>query len=154
MEGKDDPPLGDLNVENDDFGEQDDDCDHEISNNLKEYDIKLLKGMRGFVKLLILWLINKEKTHGYELTSKLNKISPSEEKIKESPGRIYPILHDLEKEGLIAGTWQAQGKRKIKYYEITEEGIETLARIKIVFKCHQTPLFGEFLRDMLSDQKK
>ncbi len=152
MDGKDGPPLEDLEVEYDEFGEQDDDCD-QVSNNLKEYDIKLLKGMKGFVKLLILWLINKEKTHGYELTSKLNKISPSEKRIRESPGKIYPILHNLEKEGLITGTWKAQGKRKIKYYEITEEGIETLARIKMVFKCHRTPLFGEFWRDMYSQNE-
>ncbi len=126
------------------------DCDPECYKILKEYDIKLLKSMKGFGKTMILWLISKERTHGYELMTKINEISPSDEETVRGPSKIYPVLHDLEEEGLIKGTWKAQGKRKIKYYEITNEGTETLDRIRKVFRCHRTPILEEFWRDMLS----
>ena len=132
-----------------------DDCDRELSKHLKEYDIKLLRSMKGFGKTMILWLIQKERSHGYELMNKMNKISPSgDEKLKGGPGKIYPMLHDLENAGLIQGTWEAQGKRKVKYYEITKEGTQTLTRISRVFRCHNTPLLEEFWRDMFSKKNK
>ena len=123
-------------------------CNSELSK-LKKYDIKLLKSMKGFGKTLILWIISKERIHGYEIMSKINKVNPAEqEQLQGKPGKIYPILHDLEKAGLIEGTWESHGKRKVKYYEITEEGVQTLERIKKVFKCHRTALLEEFWRDI------
>lgn len=31
-------------------------------------------------------------------------------------------LHELEDNGLIEGSWEHQGKRKVKYYTITDKG--------------------------------
>ncbi|HEX7467979.1 MAG TPA: PadR family transcriptional regulator [Methanobacterium sp.] len=155
MEEKGSSPLEGSEAKHQEFNKQNDkvDCDPDQSKKLKEYDIKLLRSMKGFGKTMILWLISKETIHGYELMRKINQINPSvEEKLKGGPGKIYPILHDLEKAGLIIGTWEAQGKRKIKYYEITEEGTETLIRIKKVFRCHRTPILEEFWRDMFSNK--
>lgn len=129
------------------------DCS-DLSKYLQEYDIKLLKSMKGFGKTMILWLISKERTHGYELMNKINEISPSGEEKVRGPSKIYPVLHDLEEAGLIIGTWEAHGKRKVKYYKITEEGNQTLIRIKKVFKCHRTPILEEFWRDMLSKKNE
>jgi DNA-binding PadR family transcriptional regulator len=145
-------PSDGFKTEQDDFKDQEgeDDCSSEAFKTLKKYDIKLLKSMKGFGKTMILWLISKERIHGYELMTKINEISPSDEETVRGPSKIYPVLHDLEENGLIAGTWEAQGKRKIKYYEITEEGNETLERIRKVFRCHRTPILEEFWRDMLS----
>jgi DNA-binding PadR family transcriptional regulator len=64
------------------------------------------------------------------------------------------VLHDLEEAGLIEGTWGAQGKRKIKYYEITNEGIQTLNRIRTVFRCHSSQILEEFWRDMFSKKEE
>jgi PadR family transcriptional regulator PadR len=110
--------------------------------------------MKGFGKTMILWLISKERSHGYELMSKINEISPSDGETIRGPSKIYPVLHDLEEEGLIEGTWGSQGKRKIKYYEITDEGIQTLTRIKKVFRCHKTQILEEFWRDMFSKNEE
>jgi PadR family transcriptional regulator, regulatory protein PadR len=152
MEEKGNPPVERPDKDYQKFNERsDDDCNPDLAKNLKEYDIKLLRSMKGFGKTMILWLISKERIHGYELMSKLNQINPSvEEKMKGGPGKIYPILHDLEKANLIEGTWEAHGKRKVKYYEITEEGNLTLARIRKVFRCHRTPILEEFWREMFS----
>ena len=127
---------------------------HENKNrfkNLPKYDRNLLKGMMkapGF-KIMILWLIKKGRVHGYDIMTQLQGDSVADDKLKTpSPSKIYPILHDLEKNGLIEGTWEYHGKRKLKYYEITEEGINTLSRIKNVYKNHRSKLLEEFMRDM------
>ena len=152
MEYNDRPPMeGSGKMQNEQYNEID--CNSDLSKKLKEYDIKLLKSMKGFGKTMILWLISKERTHGYELMSKINQISPSADETVRGTSKVYPILHDLEKAGLIEGTWEAHGKRKVKYYEITEEGIATLKRIKKVFSCHKIPILEEFWRDMLSKKE-
>ena len=96
---------------------------------LPEYDKKLFKGiMKGPGKIMILWLISKERSHGYELMTQLQDDSIAADKLKmPSPSKIYPILHELEKNGLIEGTWEYHGKRKLKYYQITEKGNNTLS---------------------------
>lgn len=150
MEEKGSNPLEDSKSTNHDPNklENELDCNSELSK-LKKYDIKLLKSMKGFGKTLILWIISKERIHGYEIMSKINRVNPAEqEQLQGKPGKIYPILHDLEKAGLIEGTWESHGKRKVKYYEITEEGVQTLERIKKVFRCHRTALLEEFWRDI------
>jgi len=150
MEEKGNNPLEDSKSTDHDPNklENDLDCNFELSK-LKKYDIKLLKSMKGFGKTLILWIISKERIHGYEIMSKINEGNPVEPgQLQGKPGKIYPILHDLENAGLIEGTWEAHGKRKVKYYEITEEGVQTLERIKNVFKCHRTALLEEFWNDI------
>jgi PadR family transcriptional regulator, regulatory protein PadR len=119
---------------------------------LEIYDKKIIKGfMRGFGKTMILWMIYKEKLHGYEIMNKLNdfySLDNVHEKIKPpGPSLVYPILHDLEKKGLIKGTWEHQGKRKIKYYEITPEGEATVLKIKYIVENHISKIWENFWSD-------
>lgn len=94
----------------------------QIFKSLSNYEKKLIKGlMKGFSNIMILWLINKKRMHGYEIMTALNNSNPYENKMP-STSKIYPVLHDLEKNGLIKGSWEHQGKRKVKYYVITDEG--------------------------------
>lgn len=102
----------------------------EIFRSFSKYEKKLVKGlMRGFSNILILWLINKRKMHGYEIMTELNNSNPYENKMP-SASKIYPVLHDLENNGLIEGSWGNQGKRKVKYYVITEKGEEFILSFK------------------------
>jgi DNA-binding PadR family transcriptional regulator len=74
-----------------------------------------------------------------------------------SASKIYPVLHDLEKNGLVKGSWEHQGKRKVKYYEITDEGKETLSRFRVMAKfakMNKSNLWLEFIRDMILDKDK
>lgn len=42
-------------------------------------------------------------------------------------GTLYPILHRLEEEGLIRGSWSRKGRgRKKKVYELTNDGVRHL----------------------------
>ena len=148
------PPVEDKKIEQHKISPENEfDC-NEISNYLKEYDLKLLRSMKGFGKTMILWLISKERSHGYELMNKINEISPSAEETVRGPSKIYPVLHDLEEAGLIEGNWELHGKRKVKYYEVTDEGIQTLNRIKKVFRCHKTQILEEFWIDMFSKNEE
>ncbi|MBI5679484.1 MAG: PadR family transcriptional regulator [Methanobacterium sp.] len=122
---------------------------------MSEYEQKLMKGvMRGFANTLILWLISKKRQHGYEIMTKLHESSPYESKMP-SASKIYPVLHDLEKNKLIKGSWEHHGKRKVKYYEITQEGEETISRFKVMAQFAQknkSSMWVEFMRDMFTEK--
>lgn len=45
-------------------------------------------------------------------------------------GVIYPILYELEEKGFITGRWQEKGRKRIKYYSITEEGTKILESLR------------------------
>lgn len=135
---------------------------HEINENkfneeikeLHRHDRKMIKGfMKGFGTLIILWLISKKRQHGYEIMTQLHESAPYSGKMP-SASMIYPVLHKLEKNGLIKGTWEHHGKRKVKYYEITPEGEKSLERIrKIAALGHEkgkTNIWREFRDDIFS----
>lgn len=121
---------------------------------LPRHDKKMIRGfMRGFGKIMILWLISKKRQHGYEIMTQLHESAPYSGKMP-SASMIYPVLHKLEKNGLIKGTWEHHGKRKVKYYEITPEGEKSLERIrKIAALGHEkgkTNIWREFRDDIFS----
>jgi transcriptional regulator, PadR family len=56
------------------------------------------------------WMIEELQEHGYEM----------------SPGTLYPILHNLESEGLLEKEERLFEGKIRKYYKITEKGDEVL----------------------------
>lgn len=126
--------------------------EYETLFNLNKFDKKLIRSlMRGSSLIFMLWLISKKGKHGYEVMTQLHQASPLGKDIKmPSPSIIYPKLHLLESKGLIKGAWDHHGKRKVKFYEITDEGIETLNKIKALFKYREKKLYEEFIEDILS----
>ena len=75
----------------------------------------------GFVRIHILhhaneapicgvWIMEELEKHGYKLT----------------PGTIYPILHELEKEAYLRSYTKIVGGKRRKYYEITPQGSKEL----------------------------
>ncbi|MBI5680302.1 MAG: PadR family transcriptional regulator [Methanobacterium sp.] len=125
----------------------------EICISLSKFEKKLIRGLiRSFSNIMILWLISKKRLHGYEIMTKLHESTPYESKMP-SASKIYPVLHDLEKNGLIKGSWEHQGKRKVKYYEITDEGEECLQRFRKLAKhakYSHASIGIEFMEDMNS----
>jgi DNA-binding PadR family transcriptional regulator len=72
-------------------------------------------------EILILATLYKEKKHGYQIALEIEE--KSDGLFKFNHGTLYPILHKLEKEGLIKGTWTGEeSKRQRKYYTITAKG--------------------------------
>ena len=72
-------------------------------------------------EILILTILAEEKKHGYQLALEIDEKSSGY--FKFNHGTLYPILHKLEKDKLIKGTWKNEGpKRQRKYYSITASG--------------------------------
>lgn len=76
----------------------------------------------SFVKLYILHLLNEKQYYGNEIKDEIKK--RLEGKWEPSPGMIYPLLRQLEKEGHIVGLWSEPEKRSIRTYRITDQGIK------------------------------
>jgi DNA-binding PadR family transcriptional regulator len=71
--------------------------------------------MKGFLSLLILWMLNKHSLTGAEIAMQIAHRRGS----KPSPGTIYPALKDLKEKGLISAN-------KKKEYSLTKKGREEL----------------------------
>lgn len=102
----------------------------------------------SFVKLYTLHLLMEKPYYGNsikdEITSRLNnKWSPS-------PGMIYPLLREMEKEGYIEGWWDQPEKRSIRRYKITDSGIKHYKVILLQSKkAFQNSL--EIVKSVLND---
>ncbi len=75
----------------------------------------------GSIEPLLLYLISEQPMYGYQTIKELESRSQGYFRFKE--GTLYPVLHRLEKSGLIHGQWQTlpTGRRR-KYYHITDKG--------------------------------
>lgn len=76
----------------------------------------------SFVKLYILHLLNERHYYGNEIKDEIK--SRLNNRWEPSPGMIYPLLRQLEKEGYIEGWWDEPEKRSIRRYKITDSGYE------------------------------
>jgi PadR family transcriptional regulator PadR len=76
---------------------------------------------RYFNEALILSALRGGPKHGYQLALDIEERSGGRFGFKH--GTLYPILHKLEKDGIIEGTWSEEGQRgKRKRYQLTVEG--------------------------------
>jgi DNA-binding PadR family transcriptional regulator len=61
------------------------------------------------------------KKHGYQLALEIEERSSGF--FRFNHGTLYPILHKLEREGMIRGTWSGDDlRRKRKSYSLTPKG--------------------------------
>jgi DNA-binding PadR family transcriptional regulator len=76
---------------------------------------------KHFNEALILSSLQDGPKHGYQLALDIEEQSGGRFGFKH--GTLYPILHKLEKEGLIEGAWSDEGQRgKRKRYQLTLAG--------------------------------
>lgn len=88
-------------------------------------DKLLRKLFLGFIQIHILhhamehpifgaWMLDELREHGYTI----------------SPGTLYPILHSMEKDGLLSMEERNVGGKIRKYYTATEKGQEVLGEAR------------------------
>jgi DNA-binding PadR family transcriptional regulator len=77
---------------------------------------------QGEVRIALLSLLQDQPSHGYELMKRLEERSGG--MYKASAGSVYPVLQQLEDEGLVRLA-EMEGK---KVYHLTEAGTQELAR--------------------------
>lgn len=110
----------------------------------------------GITHNLILWIISKEKIHGYGIMKKLDEFFTFENAecdITTSSSKIYPILSKMEDNGLIRGEWDInENNKRVKFYSITPEGSVVLSRIqKHMQIVISNPKWVEFFQDMTGE---
>src|SRR5271165_7161779 len=99
---------------------------------------------KGALGMLVLHLLQKQPSYGYLLCERLRAESGGTLSFDE--GAIYPLLHEYERRGLVAGYWESgdeetslgrgetteappgsprKGPRR-RYYRLTERGVQAL----------------------------
>jgi PadR family transcriptional regulator PadR len=75
---------------------------------------------------LVLAILAEGDSYGYAILKRVRELSGGE--LEWTDGMLYPVLHRLERSGMIEARWdQAETGRKRKYYQITGAGREQLA---------------------------
>ena len=81
--------------------------------------------LRGAVRLHVLhhaaqgevsgaWMSEELRHHGYDI----------------SPGTLYPLLHDLEHQGLLVSAQRTENGRVLRFYEATKQGKGVLSEAR------------------------
>jgi DNA-binding PadR family transcriptional regulator len=75
---------------------------------------------------LVLSILSHGESYGYAILQRVRGLSGG--RIEWTEGMLYPVLHRLERAGMIAARWGASDTgRKRKYYRIAARGEEALA---------------------------
>jgi PadR family transcriptional regulator PadR len=78
---------------------------------------------------LVLSVLTEGESYGYALIQRVRELSGG--KIEWTEGMLYPVLHWMEKEGLIESEWrESETGRKRKYYRLCKEGRKALKEEK------------------------
>ena len=101
---------------------------------------------KGSLEMILLCLIAKKETYGYEIITELNNGAGVLGYAKE--GTVYPILYRLEEAGFIQcriAPAVANGGSK-KFYSLTAKGNETLKEL-IAFWQKYSDCVNNFIAD-------
>ena len=81
--------------------------------------------VKGSVEPILLSLLKERAMYGYEIIKVVNERTNNAFQWKE--GTLYPWLHRLEGDGVIASEWIGpEDGRPRKYYRITSNGLKLL----------------------------
>src|SRR5262245_6725228 len=83
------------------------------------------------LQALVLALLEPRPLYGYEIVQR----AKSKGKLQWEEGTLYPLLHKMEREGLLRSEWRSgpHGKDR-KYYAITRQGKTVLTRARSDWK--------------------
>jgi len=97
------------------------------------------------VEPLLLSLLSTEESYGYAIIARVRECSGGV--LEWNEGMLYPVLHRLERRGLIEARWgRSDEGRKRKYYRATEAGrlaaIESKDRWRLVTEALESFRIG------------
>jgi len=76
---------------------------------------------------LVLAILSEGESYGYAIIKRVGELSGSQ--LEWTDGMLYPLLHRLEGNGWVEAAWgESETGRRRKYYRITEQGRDELAR--------------------------
>jgi DNA-binding PadR family transcriptional regulator len=75
---------------------------------------------------LVLAILAEGESYGYAILKRVRDLSGGE--LEWTDGMLYPVLHRLERSGLVQSEWEkVDSGRKRKYYRVTQAGRDQLA---------------------------
>src|SRR4029079_10895501 len=93
---------------------------------MKKPQTSRLELLQGTLSLLILRTLLPGPAHGHAIGKQIRRTS--EEVLHVETGSLYPALHRLEDQGLIASSWETSDKgKRAKYYRLTPDGRKQLS---------------------------
>jgi PadR family transcriptional regulator PadR len=93
------------------------------------------------VRPMVLSLLLRGESYGYRILQDVTALSGGT--IDWSEALLYPVLHRMEKEGVIRSRWKVSGEKRMrKYYALTDLGRRELE----VEKERWLNIHGAFLR--------
>ena len=100
--------------------------------------------IRGYNDTMILSILMKEPSYGYEISKEIKSISDEKYVIKETT--LYSAFTRLEKNGYISSfSMEAENGKKRTYYRITDEGRKYYQE-----KCEEWQLTKEVIENFIS----
>jgi PadR family transcriptional regulator PadR len=82
---------------------------------------------RDVFPLLVLHLIRAEPSYGNHLIEAIEEITQGV--VSVNPNTMYPLLRELEANGMIEGKWEHPDRRTRRFYEITRAGEKEYRRL-------------------------
>ena len=84
---------------------------------------------RDVFPLLVLHLLQRdEASYGNRLIERIEQITDGA--ISVNPNTIYPLLRQMESEGLIEGNWEHPDRRSRRHYTVTAAGRREYVRLR------------------------
>src|SRR3954451_12140170 len=80
--------------------------------------------LRGQLDALVLAALRDRPAHGYAVIEELRRRSEGAFDLAE--GTVYPVLHRLEAEGLLASEWTTAAGRRRRVYRLSRAGRSAL----------------------------
>lgn len=78
---------------------------------------------------LILSILSHGESYGYDIIQQVRQLSNGA--MEWADGMLYPILHRLEKKGLVRSRWgKSENGRRRKYYGLCPSGLEELTALR------------------------
>ena len=101
--------------------------------------------LKGSTAIMILKIISKGDAYGYQIIQEL--FNGSSEVFKLNEGTLYPILHTMEKEGVIKSYSKISEQGRLrKYYSIT-----ALGKVTLVAQVEEWKIFSSAVNSILKE---
>ena len=80
--------------------------------------------LKSHLELLVLTALEAGPGHGYSIIRAIRERSGGEFEVLE--GSLYPVLHRLERDGLVSSSWSEVGGRRRRVYQLRPKGRDAL----------------------------
>lgn len=98
---------------------------------------------------LVLAIVAEGDSYGYAILKRVAELSGGH--LQWTDGMLYPVLHRLERQGLVAAKWgTAENGRRRRYYRITKSGHAELASQRQQWQVVDDTLRGIWMKVQLA----